>query len=213
MHLLNRILVVVFAALMAVALLALLIIVWADPQAGADRLGDLTSYLDERTGDTLPRALISLAAAAAALLALMLIILEVAPEGRDRIRLPNAKDGTTELSAASVNRRIESDLRRVPAVREARAQVRAHASGVAVHLELWIDQDANLAEKSDEACRLVKQTMEERIGVPLSRQPRVYIRYAEPAPAGGAVAGEAAPAPAGPAAPPAAPTDGQETAD
>ncbi|HWO93282.1 MAG TPA: alkaline shock response membrane anchor protein AmaP [Dehalococcoidia bacterium] len=179
MQFFNRALITVLSVLLAVALFALVIVIWADPEGGVDRLGDLTSYLDERTDDDLARALISLGAGTVGLLLLMLVVAEVAPAGTDRIRLSQAADGVTELSATSVNRRLESNLRRLPDVDEARAHVRAHQRGVSVRLELWLNPHANLAAASDEACRLVKEDLEERVGVPLVSAPNVYLRYSE----------------------------------
>lgn len=181
MQLLNRLLVTVAAAAVAVALLVLIIVVWADPEGGVERLADLTSYLDERTGDTTPRVVLTLGAGGIAALALVVLLLEVVPGGGDRIRLSGAQEGETELSASSVNRRIEAELRSLPEVDDAKARVRPHGRGVAVGLELWLQPSASLAQKSDEASRVVRDTLEQRIGVPLERKPTVHLRYADAA--------------------------------
>lgn len=205
MELFNRILIALLAGLLAIGLLVVIIVVWADPQGGVERLGDLRSYLGARTDDTLARTLLSLGAAIGALLALMVLVLEAAPQGRDRIRLTNAKGGTTELSAHSLNRRLEADLRHLAGLRDVRAEVHAQAKGVAARLELWVDPEANLTATSDEACRLVKETVEERIGVRLAHSPTVYLRFAEPAPPA------SAPPPSGAAVPPEEPAERSST--
>ncbi|MFQ5879368.1 MAG: hypothetical protein ACE5IZ_04225 [Dehalococcoidia bacterium] len=187
----NRLAIVALATLWVGFMAFIIVIAWlADAQA-IDRLGDFVRYLDDHT-DNQSKVIVTLGALALILVALVVITVEVLPPPVSDIRLVQAGGVTAVLSGASVAERLGEELRALPQVREASAQVFGRHNGMAVVAELAVAPDANLAATVEAAQRLVQEVAEGRIGVPLVASPMVRVRFAS-----------------GPAAPPAVAADGE----
>jgi hypothetical protein len=170
---------IVIAALLLIFLLAVIILLtWAAAPETVDRLGDFVEYLDDHT-ETGSRLLLTLGLLVLVLLALTLIIAELAPAQTSRVEILDVRGGTAVLSTDDIAQRVGEEVEALPHVLQAKATVQARGRGVEVEMELHVDPNSNLADTSDEACRVVQTVLSDKMSVALLRPPRVQVRYEE----------------------------------
>ena len=224
----NRTAIVLLAALWIVLMAVLIFAAWAAADDAVDRLGDFVQYLDDHRDEDASRLIVTLGALVLIVLALLLIVVELAPEEEGReIRVEQA-GATTIVPAEPLRLRLEEALTAMTQVTAARARVFSQEKGIGMKLELTVTPDANIAVVTQEASRVVVETLQADLGLPVTAPPSVRIVFGppkaepvassvtqpptpEPPPAPEAAPPEAAhpaeptpPPPAGPAGPPAA---------
>jgi hypothetical protein len=115
-------------------------------------------------------------------LALLLIVVELAPEEETReIRVEQA-GATTIVPAEPLRLRLEEALTAMPNVSAARARVYSHDNGIGIKLDLTVTPETNLALVTQEASRVVIETLQSDLGLPVGAPPTVRIQFGPPGP-------------------------------
>jgi uncharacterized alkaline shock family protein YloU len=213
----NRMLIVLAAAGMIVVMALLIFITWSADTDAIDSLGDLVEYLDDHN-DSAGKLIITLAALIVVVLSLLMIVVELAPEDEQRELRVKQEGATTIVPAAALRARIEEALVALPDVTAAKARVNSRDKGIATSLDLTLTPGANISEVTQNATRIVTDTVQSDLGLPVAGQPSVRVSFggpkvASPAqPAASAAPVVAATEPALSAAGAAPPTGAEETA-
>lgn len=172
----NRTSIILLAALWIVFMAVLIFIAWAADVETVGRLDDFVQYLDDHR-DNASRLILTLGALVIIVLALLLIIVELAPEEEAReIRVEQA-GATTIVPVEPLRLRLEEALTAIPQVTNARARVFSRDRGVGMKLDLTVTPDANIAVVTQEASRVVVETFETDLGLPVSAPPTVRITF------------------------------------
>ena len=182
----NRTAIVLLAALWIVLMAVAIFLAWSDAKLAVDNLGDFIEYLDDHR-DTASKLILTLGALVLIVLALLVIIVELAPEEETReIRVEQA-GATTIVPAEPLRERLEEALTALPQVSAARARVFSQNKGVGMKLDLTITPNANIAQVTQEASRVVVETLQSDLGLPVAAPPSVRIVFG-PRPVGEPVA-------------------------
>jgi hypothetical protein len=172
----NRTAIILFAALWIVLMAVVIFAAWAADAETVERLGDFVSYLDDHR-DNASRLILTLGALVLIVLALLVIIVELAPEEEAReIRVEQA-GATTVVPAEPLRLRLEEALTAIPQVTTARARVFSRDKGVGIKLDLTVTPGANIAAVTQEASRVVAETFQTDLGLPVSAPPTVHITF------------------------------------
>jgi hypothetical protein len=193
----NRAAIVLFAAFWIVLMAVVIFLTWTAGAGSADRLGDLAEYLAKHEPENASRLIVTLGALVMIVLALLLIVVELAPEEETReIRVEQA-GATTIVPAEPLRLRLEEALMAVPNVSAARAHVYSRDNGIGMKLDLTVTPETNLALVTQEASRVVIETLQADLGLPVAAPPTVRILFGPPGP--GPVASSVVQAPEPPA--------------
>lgn len=175
----NRTAIVLLAALWIVLMAVVIFVAWAADVETVERLDDFVRYLDDHR-DNASRLILTLGALVLIVLALLVIVVELAPEEEAReIRVEQA-GATTIVPAEPVRLRLEQALTAMPQVTAARARVFSHEKGVAMKLDLTVTPSTNVALLTQEASRVVADTLQADLGLPISAPPTVRITFGPP---------------------------------
>ena len=165
-----------------------------------DRLGDLVEFLAKHEHENAARLIVTLGALVLIVLALLLIVVELAPEEETReIRVEQA-GATTIVPAEPLRLRLEEALTAMPNVSAARAHVYSRDKGIGMKLDLTVTPDTNLTAVTQEASRVVVETLQADLGLPVAAPPTVRILFGPPEPEPVASSVTQAPEPEPPAA-------------
>ena len=172
----NRTAIVLLAALWIVIMAVVIFFAWSDAELAVDNLGDFVEYLDDNR-DTASKLILTLGALVLIVLALLVVIVELAPEEETReIRIDQA-GATTIVPAEPLRKRLEEALTAMPQVSAARARVFSQNKGVGMKLDLTITPNANIALVTQEASRVVVETLQSDLGLPVAAPPSVRIVF------------------------------------
>ncbi len=211
----NRSIIVLVAALWIILMGVIIFLAWAADKDAVNHLQDFVQYLDDHR-TTSGRLIVTLGALTAAVLALLVIVIELAPEEQVKeLRIEQA-GATTIVPAEALRLRLEEALIALPQVAAARARVSAGAKGIDANLDLTVSRSANVAAVTQDAGRVVVDTVQTELGLPLARLPVVRIAFggARPEPIASSVSQPPSPQPAPPLATAAEPAaSGPETVD
>jgi len=175
----NRTAIILLAALWIVLMAVVIFAAWAADVETVERLGDFVQYLDDHR-DNASRLILTLGALVLIVLALLVIIVELAPEEEAReIRVDQA-GATTIVPAEPLRLRLEEALTAIPQVTTARARVFSHDKGVGMKLDLTVTPGTNIAAVTQEASRVVVETLQADLGLPVSVPPTVRITFGPP---------------------------------
>jgi len=207
----NRAAIILFAAFWIVLMAIVIFLTWTAGASSVDRLGDLSEYLAKHEPENASRLIATLGALVLIVLALLLIVIELAPEEETReIRVEQA-GATTIVPAEPLRLRLEEALMAMPNVSAARAHVYSRDNGIGMKLDLTVTPGTNLSLVTQEASRVVVETLQADLGLPVAAPPTVRILFGPPGPEPVASSVAQAPEPAPPAAfePPPFPTTPQ----
>ena len=178
----NRSAIILFAAFWIVLMAVVIFLTWTAGADSVDRLGDLSEYLADHEDENASRLIVTLGALVLIVLALLLIVIELAPEEETReIRVEQA-GATTIVPAEPLRLRLEEALTAMPNVSAARARVYSHEKGIGMKLDLTVTPDTNLAVVTQEAARVVIETLQADLGLPVAAPPTVRIVFGPPKP-------------------------------
>jgi hypothetical protein len=203
----NRSLIVLLSGVLVMVMAVLIFLTWSANQDLIDALFDGVEYLEDHNDDP-GRLIVTLGALIVAVAALLVIILELAPEDEVKELKVQQAGATTIVPAQALRERLEEALLALPEVTSARARVKTKDEGITAALELSVTQNANVAHVTQEASRVVIDTIQEDLGLPVKGSPVVRVSFGgvKPAPVASSWS-EAPQAPPEPEAPPApAPT-------
>lgn len=174
----NRVIIITAATLWIWVLVVLILLAWAvPPERPPQWVADVADFMRAHT-DTLSRLIFSLALAILILLALALVIFELAPPPQGAVKVTNVKAGNALLGTDIIAQRLERDLRALESVTDVQVTVQGRGKGVDVAIDLGVEAEANLADVSERAATLVRDSVESRMGVALNTPPKIRLRYA-----------------------------------
>jgi len=175
----NRTVIVLLAALWIVLMAVVIFAAWAADAETVERLEDFVQYLGDHR-DNASRLILTLGALVLIVLALLVIIVELAPEEEAReIRVEQA-GATTIVPAEPLRLRLEEALTAMPYVTAARARVFSQEKGIAMKLDLTVTPGTNVGVATQEASRVVVDTLQAELGLPVSAPPTVRITFGPP---------------------------------
>jgi len=178
----NRAAIILFAAFWIIIMAVVIFLTWTAGADSVDRLGDLAEYLAEHEDENASRLIVTLGALVLIVLALLLIVIELAPEEETReIRVEQA-GATTIVPAEPLRLRLEEALTAMPNVSAARARVYSHDKGIGMKLDLTVTPNSNLTAVTQEASRVVVETLQADLGLPVAAPPTVRILFGPPKP-------------------------------
>jgi hypothetical protein len=172
----NRLLIVLTAAAWIILMAVIIFITWAAPEDAIRRLGDFVEFLDDNDSNA-GKLIVSLAALAAAVLALLVIIVEFAPEDERKELRVEQGGATTIVPADALRLRLEEALLALPEVTAARSRVSTRDRGIAAALDLTVTPQANLGNVTQDAVRVVIDTVQTDLGLPVTGVPTVKITF------------------------------------
>jgi hypothetical protein len=173
----NRTFIVIAAAVWIVVMAVLIFFTWTADTDIIDRLGDFVEYLDAHNDDA-GKLIITLSALVTVVLALLVIIVEVAPEDEERELRVEQAGATTIVPASALRQRLEEALTGIPEVTAAKAKVSTKDKGIMAALEITLLPNANVAAVTQEATRVVIDTVQTDLGLPVVGVPTVKISFA-----------------------------------
>ncbi len=172
----NRTVIVLLAALCIVLMAVVIFAAWAADVETVERLDNFVQYLDDHR-DNASRLILTLGASLLIILALLVIIAELAPEEEaQEIRVEQA-GATTIVPAEPLRLRLEEALTAMSQVTTARARVFSRDRGIAMKLNLTVTPGTNIGGVTQEASRVVMETLEADLGLPVSAPPTVRITF------------------------------------
>jgi hypothetical protein len=172
----NRTLITLVAAAMIIVMAVLIFLTWTADTDVIDRVGDFAEYLDDNN-DNAGKLIITLAALIVVVLALLVIVLELAPEDEEKELRVKQAGATTIVPAAALRGRIEEALLAMREVTSAKAKVNTRDNGIATALDLTLIPNANIAATTQEAARVVSDTVQNDLGLPVAGVPNVRVTY------------------------------------
>ena len=175
----NRMLVVVVAASMIVLASLLIFVAWSADTDAIDRLGDIVEFLDDHN-DNAGKLIITLGALIVVVLSLLMIVVELAPEDEQKELRVRQDGATTIVPAAALKARIEEALVALPEVTAARARVSTKDNGIATSLDLTLIPGANISSVTKDSARVVTDTIQEDLGLPVAGVPSVRVSFGGP---------------------------------
>lgn len=98
---------------------------------------------------------------------LFLLWLEMVPHESGGVRLVKVAGGTAVLTTQAIAQRVAYELAQVPELGQARALVDGRGRQVDVRLELRTSTEGDISARAEEACRIVRDTIENIMGVKL----------------------------------------------
>lgn len=103
------------------------------------------------------------------LVCLALLILEFSPQRRRLVQLAQVGGGVGMLTVDAVAQRVRHDVEALDQVKAARPRVTSRGQEVDIYLELRTDPAATISTKTEEVCQVVRQAVEQGLGVKLRR--------------------------------------------
>jgi hypothetical protein len=172
----DRMLIALTAAAWIVAMVVVIFLTWAAPDRTIERLDDVVQFFRDNN-TTAGQLVITLGAAALTVLALLIIILEFAPEDEpSELRVEQA-GATTIVPADALRLRLEEALLALPDVTSARSHVWSRDKGIAAEIDLTLTPTANVGDVSQEATRVVVDTVHTDLGLPVAGMPKMKIAF------------------------------------
>ncbi len=109
---------------------------------------------------------------------ILLIILEVRRPKRKAIRVEKATGGEVQVSINSIADRVRHEVDRLPDVLSVKSRVGARRGGVLIELDVETVAGVDVPEKAGLIVEKTQQVIEERMGLKLTRPPKVNLRAA-----------------------------------
>lgn len=211
MYELNRSLIVLFCGVLIMLAAVVIFLTWSANTEVIDGLFDAVGYLEDHNDDP-GRLIVTLGAMIIAVAALLVIILELAPEDEIRELKVRQAGATTIVPAQALRDRLEEALVALPDVTAARVKVNTRDEGIAASLDITVTPTANVAHVTQESARVVIDTIQEDLGLPLRGTPVVRVAFGGEKPAPVASSVSQPPQPAEPSPPPQTPEPPQADA-
>jgi hypothetical protein len=111
----------------------------------------------------------------------LIFIAELYRRRSKTIRLEKVGGGEVEVSLQTIQDRVQFDVDQLPGVLKVRPQVATQRGGVVVEVMVESAGEAEVPDKASEIIEVVRQAVEDRIGVKLARPPKVKL-HAAPVP-------------------------------
>ncbi len=145
------------------------------------------------------------------LITLVLAFMRPGP-AKGTLRMRQQDGGVVEVTTTAIQSLLESELGKLPEVRQASVRVKLTGGAVDTDVTASIEPSASIANVTTAVGQMTAQVLKEQVGVTAVRRPVVRIRYdeiaARPVPVERRGAAPSAPVPPPPVPPPAVPPPG-----
>jgi len=111
------------------------------------------------------------------LLWFLLLVLELWRPPRRTVRVEKVSGGQAEMTVDAIAQRVVYRVDQLADVVKVKPRIRAGRGGVDIDLDLETTPDIDVPTKTEEVCAVVKDVIEERMGLRLNRI-RVKLRHA-----------------------------------
>jgi len=175
MNTLNRIWVVVDVLVLLLVCVAVFVAPIPILSAASDALKGFADSLSA-VRPVLRFAVGALLAVAWAVVCALFLILELFPRRRRTVRVERVDGGEAEVSLKTVHEHVVYALDKMPGVLRARPSVSARKGGVVIEVEVDIASDMDVPPQASKIVEVVRRIVEEKVGVKLSRPPKVRLR-------------------------------------
>jgi hypothetical protein len=172
----NRSLIVLVCGIVIMLMAVLIFLTWSANTDVIDALFDAVEYLEDHNDDA-GRLIVTLAALIVAVIALLAIVLELAPEDEQKELKVQQAGATTIVPAAALRERLDEALLTLPEITAARSRVRTKDQAIAVSLDLTVTPGANVGRVTQESGRVVVDTIQEDLGLPVKGTPLVRVSF------------------------------------
>jgi uncharacterized alkaline shock family protein YloU len=105
------------------------------------------------------------------------LYLELRRRPRRRVKLQKISGGEVELAVESIAQRLEYRVDQLADVVRVRPDIKARRNSVDVELNLETTPDIDVPTKTEEVCQVVRDVVEERMGLELGKI-KVNIKHA-----------------------------------
>jgi hypothetical protein len=164
MHILNRILALLF--LLLVVVLGILLMLFPREVLAWTRM---TATGLERSFTPLTQAVFVVAGLALALIAIILLLLGLSPRRPATVRLLQVNSGDARLTTDAIAQRIKHELETLPDVQWVQPRVYSRGASIDLHLGIEADPDADVGPIAERACQLAREIAETRMGVRVNK--------------------------------------------
>lgn len=113
---------------------------------------------------------------------LFVLVLELRRPRAKTVSVEAVGGGSVELSLKTVADRVQYDVDQLPGVLRTQPTITARRGGVVVEVEVDMSGDFQVPTRASHIVEVVRESVEERLGVKLARPPKVKLR-AVPSPA------------------------------
>lgn len=176
MNAINRGAIIVLAAVAIILMAVVVFLAWAADTETVGRLDDLVQYLGDHTDDA-SKLILTLGALTLVVLAVLVVIVELAPEQEAAELRVEQAGATTIVSSEALRQRLEEALLTLPAITAAKVSVASRNNAIATSLDLTVAPDANVATATQDASRMVTQTVQDELGLPVADTPRFRVTF------------------------------------
>ncbi|MCI0849691.1 MAG: hypothetical protein J4N26_01910 [Chloroflexi bacterium] len=176
MGLTNRVIIIGAALIWIFVILVVILLAWGAPDNSIDQLSDLANYLADHN-DRATKMIITFGGLILLLLGVLTIIIEVAPPETGSLPVADVGSGQGSISTEEVVVRVEDGVRALAQVSDVQATVLGRGKKADVTLKLHVRPEADLAATTDEACRVTRELIEEKMGLELARPPQAELHY------------------------------------
>lgn len=177
----NRSVIVLFCGVLIMLMAVAIFLTWSANTDVIDAVFDVAEYMEDHNDDP-GRLIVTLAALIIGVGALLVIVLELAPEDEQKELRVQQAGATTIVPAQALRERLEEALVGLPEISQARVRVRTKDQGIVAALDVTVTPTANVAHVTQESTRVVIDTIQEDLGLPVSGTPIVRVAFGGPKP-------------------------------
>lgn len=178
MDLTNRIFVMGIALLWMFVILVVILLAWGAPDESINRISDLAGFLEDHNTNA-TKLIITFGGLILVLLGALVILTEAMPPDSGSLKVTRVGSGEGRIGTDEITVRLEEEIRALPQIAQVEALVKGRGSKAEVSLDLHVRPEADLAATTEEACRVARHLIEERMGVELARPPAAQLHYRE----------------------------------
>jgi len=106
----------------------------------------------------------------------LFIIVEVRKPRPKSISVEKVSGGEVQVSVASIADQLKYAVDQLPSVLRAKAKVSSKRGGVVVNMDVETSADIRVPEKAEQIVEEARRVIEEKMGLKLSRSPKVNLR-------------------------------------
>ncbi|MBI2906098.1 MAG: hypothetical protein HYX92_00435 [Chloroflexi bacterium] len=168
MSLFNRALIIILLLVSIVFWLAVAAVVLLSPDELVSVLKYSVLFLEANI-TLYTQLMVALLAVIVVLASALILVIELTPSTPSAVQLTQVASGVAMLTTDAIGQRIKHDMQALPEVHEVVPKVAARGRSVDITLELRTGPDSNVTKTSEEAGRLVRDSVEKNMGVKIRR--------------------------------------------
>lgn len=175
----RRVVLGLYSLLFIAALGGLVALTWRESKQLDLNIGDWNVVAFTNASDT-AKVIFTIAAGALILVGLVTLFIAFAADaagGRSSVRLKQADGGTVYVTPAALERLLQTEIERLPEVRQAYPRIRVSGGAVNPDIAVAIFPDASISHVTTAVGNTTAQTLREQVGVSAVRRPNIRVQY------------------------------------